>query len=147
MMGLEVGKKVLYVKKMQAPTEEEEDQSVPQDAANDEIFRQIIEDKPTACLVIGNLVSLTENHEPEDFKELEFDVEDEMVRYGKVIRTHVPRPPKYGDPYSLAGFGKVYVRYASQLEAEKAKSNLFKRRFNDRKLEIMYYPEEKFIKN
>jgi hypothetical protein len=34
-----------------------------------------------------------------------------MVKYGKVIRTHVPRPPKYGDPFQMKGFGKVYVRY------------------------------------
>jgi hypothetical protein len=47
-----------------------------------EIFRQIIDDKPTSCLVLKNLVSLQENHEPEDFKELEFDVQDEMVNYG-----------------------------------------------------------------
>jgi hypothetical protein len=34
-----------------------------------------------------------------------------MVKYGRVVRTHVPRPPKYGDPFSMKGFGKVYVRY------------------------------------
>jgi len=34
-----------------------------------------------------------------------------MVKYGRVVRTHVPRPPKYGDPFLMKGFGKVYVRY------------------------------------
>ena len=51
------------------------------------------------------MVSLEENHEAEDLKELEFDVEDEMVRYGKVVKVHVPRPPKYGDPYAMKDFG------------------------------------------
>lgn len=92
-------------------------------------------------------MSLQENHEPEDFKELEFDVQDEMVRYGKVIRTHVPRPPKYGDPYQNKGFGKVYVRFSSEQEAERAKKALFKRRFNDRIVEASYYSDEKFFKN
>ena len=92
-------------------------------------------------------MSLAENHEPEDFKELEFDVGDEMIKYGRVMRTHVPRPPKYGDPFSLSGFGKVYVRFGNKADAEKAKTCLFKRRFNDRKLEIMYYSEDKFMKN
>lgn len=115
--------------------------------ANEEVFKQIIEDKPTRCLVMKNMVSLQENHEPEDFKELEFDIQDELVKYGNVIRTHVPRPPKYGDPYAQKGFGKVFVRFSNELEAERAKKALFKRRFNDRFVEIQYYSEDKFIKN
>ena len=91
MTGLEVGKNILYVKKVQAPTEEENPE-IAEQGANEEVFRQIIEDKATSCLVIKNLVSLAENHQPEDFKELEFDIQDEMVKYGKVLRTHVPRP-------------------------------------------------------
>ena len=146
MMGLQVGQKYLYVKKCQPPTEEELAEELGETADN-EIFKQIIEDKPTNCLVLKNVVSLQENHQPEDFKELEFDVGDEMVKYGNVVRTHVPRPPKYGDPYSQKGFGKVYVRYATVKEAENAKSALFKRRFNDRQVEIQYYPEDKFISN
>lgn len=103
MMGLQVGSKNLYVKKMQPPTEEEllrmqREQGIAIHET-EEIFKQIIEDKPTKCIVLKNVVSLQEQHEPEDFKELEFDVQDEMKRYGKVVRTHVPRPPKYGDPY------------------------------------------------
>ena len=39
MMGLEIGKKVLYVKKVLAPNEDDENDLAPQDAANDEIFR------------------------------------------------------------------------------------------------------------
>lgn len=120
MTGLEVGKNILYVKKVQAPTEEENPDILEQ-GANEEVFRQIIEDKATPCLVIKNLVSLAENHQPEDFKELEFDIQDEMVKYGKVLRTHVPRPQKYGDPYAQKGFGKVYVRFSLGSEAELAK--------------------------
>lgn len=94
-----------------------------------------------------NIVSIQENHEPEDFKELEFDVQDELVRFGNVIRTHVPRPPKVGDPYSQKGFGKVYAKFSSESEAEYAKKGLFKRRFNDRFIEVQFYSEDKFNKN
>ena len=76
-----------------------------------EVFRQVVDDKPSCCLVLNNIVSQHENQDPEDYKELEFDVQDEMVKYGKVLRTHVPRPPKYGDPNTVKGFGKVYIRY------------------------------------
>jgi hypothetical protein len=146
MMGTQVGQSVLHVKKCQPPTEDELAEELG-DAAENEIFRQIIEDKATNCLVINNLVSLLENHTPEDFKELEFDIQDEMVKYGTVIRTHVPRPPKYGDPYAQKGLGKAYVRYETVEQAEAAKAALVKRRLNDRPPEVSYYPPEKFLSN
>ena len=75
MMGLQVGQKYLYVKKAQPPTDEEiADEIAKNPAECGEIFLQIIEDKPTNCLVLKNIVSLQEHHEPEDFKELEFDM-------------------------------------------------------------------------
>lgn len=148
MMGLQVKNKYLYVKKCLPPTEDELIKEIGgENIADHEIFKQIIEDKATKCLVLKNVVELAENHEPEDFKELEFDVGDEMVRYGQVVRTHVPRPPKYGDPYLSKGFGKVYVRFSNEKEAENAKNGLYKRRFNDRTVEISFYDEEKFINN
>jgi len=52
-----------------------------------------------------------------DYKELEFDVEDEMIRYGKVKKVCVPRPPMFGDPFSVPGFGRVYVRFWEVEEA------------------------------
>ena len=98
MTGIQILNKVLLVRKMQPPSAEElkelQKKSGIDTSNNEEIFKQIIEDKPTKCLVLKNVVSLQENHDPEDFKELEFDVQDEMQRYGKVMRTHVPRPSK-----------------------------------------------------
>jgi hypothetical protein len=59
MMGLQVGNKYLYVKKCQPPTEEEMAENLASNPADcGEIFLQIIEDKPTNCLVLKNLVSL-----------------------------------------------------------------------------------------
>ena len=59
-------------------------------------------------------------------------MQDEMVRHGKVLRTHVPRPPKYGEATAVKGFGKVYVRFDLQREAIQAKKEIAYRRFNDR---------------
>ena len=131
------------------PTDEELAAEMAGHAAEcGEVFLQIIEDKPTNVLVLKNCVSLQENHELDDFKELEFDIQDELMRYGQVLRTHVPRPPKYGgDPYVLKGFGKVYVRFNSEKDAENCKNNIYKRRFNERLVEASFYPEEKFLNN
>lgn len=94
-----------------------------------------------------NIVKLDEIECRDDYKELEWDVEDEMKRYGTCMRVHVPRPPIYGDPSSVPGFGKVYVKFSNEMEAERAKHAIFKRRFNGRAVDVYYYPEEKFNKN
>lgn len=141
-MGMTIGDKVLMAKRGEAPDlEDDEGGEVV------EVFRELVEQKPTTCLVLKNIVQVNENFEPEDYKELEFDVQDELVKYGKVVRTHVPRPPKFGDPFLLKGFGKVYVRFESIEGAKLAKTKLFARRFNDRFVEVNFYPEKKFRDN
>jgi hypothetical protein len=81
------------------------------------MFKQLIEDKPTCCLCLKNIVVQSEIESRIDYKELEFDVEDEMIRYGKVVRVCVPRPPVFGDPFSMPGYGRVYVRFRDTEEA------------------------------
>ena len=81
-----------------------------------------------------------------DYKELEFDVQDEMQRYGNVQKVVVPRPPIFSDPHSLPGFGKVFVMFDVADEAERAKKQLLRRRFNGRSVDVMFYSEEKFKK-
>jgi hypothetical protein len=44
-----------------------------------------------------------------DYKDLEFDVKDEMDRYGECRKVVAPRPPMFGDPASMPGHGKVFV--------------------------------------
>ena len=116
-------------------------------SADGEIFKSLIEDKPTTCLCLKNIVKQEEIESRLDYKELEFDVEDEMMRYGKCIRVTVPRPPLFGDPYSNAGFGRVYVRFREVDEAKRAKEGISKRRFNSRAVEVQYYPEDRFIRS
>jgi splicing factor U2AF subunit len=140
MMGLKVEECVLFVKRMTTI-------SAPVTTIEGEVFKSLIEDKPTPCLMIKNIVKLEEIESRDDYKELEYDVEDEMNKYGKCLKVFVPRPPLFGDPYSVPGFGKVYVRFSNADEAEKAKHSIFRRRFNGRAVDPLYYPEEKFVKN
>jgi len=140
MTGFSVENCVLDVRKI-APLE-----GLSSGTADGEMFRQLTEDKPTCCLCLKNVVNLSEIENRIDYKELEFDVEDEMIRYGKVVKVCVPRPPLFGDPYTMVGFGRVYVRFREIEEAKRAKESLFKRRFNGRAVEAQYYPEERFIK-
>ena len=41
----------------------------------------------------------------------------------------------------------MYVRFNQESEAQKAKEAIFKRRFNDRFIEVQYYSEDKFSKD
>mmetsp|Transcript_11014 Transcript_11014/g.18404 ORF Transcript_11014/g.18404 Transcript_11014/m.18404 type:complete len:128 (-) Transcript_11014:86-469(-) len=112
-----------------------------------EVFRDIHEEKPTPCLVLKNIVKVNENMDAEDYKELEFDISEEIEKYGKVKRVHVPRPPRYGDPYMMKGFGKAYAMLETDKDALNAKNKLFNRRFNNRFVEVYFYPEHKFTQN
>ena len=69
-----------------------------------------------------------------------------MSRFGVVVKVHCPRPPLFGDPTSVPGVGKVYVRFTNEDDAEKAKHGIFRRRFNGRAVEPLYYTLEKFTK-
>ena len=68
-----------------------------------------------------------------------------MRRYGNCLRVEVPRPPLFGDPYEMPGFGKAFAVFSAQEEAERAKIALFRRRFNGRVVEAAFFPEEKLI--
>ena len=136
MMGLKIEDLVLHVKKITSI-------SAPTQDGNGEVFKALIEDKPTKCLCLKNIVNLDEIEERIDYKELEFDILDEMLRYGHCERVEVPRPPLFGDPYSMPGFSKAFALFSSSHEAERAKISLFRRRFNGRVVEAMFFPEEK----
>jgi hypothetical protein len=138
MMGLKVGEGVLYVKRLTTI-------SAPTANIDGEMFKSLLDDDPTPCLMIRNLVKKEEIESREDYKELEDAVDEEMQRYGTCLKVHCPRPPMFGEPE--LGFGKVYVRFSTEREAERAKLGIYRRRFNGRAAETMYYPLEKFMKN
>ena len=79
--------------------------------AGGEVFKSLIEDKPTNCLVLKGCVKQEEIESRDDYKEIELDVYDEMIRYGNCMKVHCPRPPLFGSAESEPGFGKVYVKF------------------------------------
>ena len=90
MTGLKVEDQILLTKKATLLPEES---SCP-----DEVFQALIEDRPTKCLCLKQVAQVGELKERLDYKELEFDVGDEMRKYGKVTKVVVPRPPIFSDP-------------------------------------------------
>ena len=61
------------------------------------MFRQLLDDKPTLCLMLKNVIPPEGLAHRIDFKELEFDIIDELAKYGHCLKVTVPRPPLFGD--------------------------------------------------
>lgn len=72
---------------------------------------------------------------------------EEMNRYGTCLKVHCPRPPLFGEAETVPGYGKVFVKFTKEEDAEKAKQCIYRRRFNGRAVESIYYPPEKFDNN
>ena len=64
MMGFKIDDSVLFVKKLTTI-------SAPSTSLEGEVFKSLIEDKPTSCLILKNVVKLEEIDGREDYKELE----------------------------------------------------------------------------
>jgi splicing factor U2AF subunit len=114
MMGLKVGEGILFVKRLQ---------TIVTHSANldGEVFKSLLDDQPTPCLMLRNIVHKDEVESRDDYKEIEDSVQEEMMRYGNCLRVHCPRPPMFGSAEQILGYGKVYVRFSNELESEKAK--------------------------
>jgi hypothetical protein len=141
---MEINKRVLLATHAEPPSFEDLGVDANGEILESEVFRDLFDHEPNECLQLRNLVSPLENVADEDYKELEFDIRDEMERYGKVVRVHVPRPPKYGDTHQIKGFGKAYVKFERTDQAMTAKAKLLSRRFNDRFIEVGFYSTRKF---
>lgn len=71
MMSLKIEGQVLYVKKITSI-------SAPTQDGTGEVFKALLEDQPTRCLCLKNVVEPDEIEERFDYLELEFDIQDEM---------------------------------------------------------------------
>lgn len=140
MMGLKVGEGLLFVKRMTTLASHTNN-------IEGEMFKALLDDSPTPCLMLRNLISKEEMENREDYKELEMSVHEEMSRYGTCVRVHCPRPPIFGEAETVPGFGKVFVKFTTEKDAEKAKMGIYRRRFNGRGVDTIYYPVEKMDNN
>jgi splicing factor U2AF subunit len=90
MMGLQIGEGLLFVKRLTTL-------SAPSASIDGEMFKMLLEDRPTTCLMLRNVFAKEEIENREDYKELEECVKEEMMRYGNCMRVHCPKAPIFGD--------------------------------------------------
>ena len=91
-------------------------------------------------LVLRNMVKITDLENEEDYQDIHEDTLEECKKYGRVISIIVPRPSEH-----TSGIGKIFVEYSSVDEAIRAKSALTGLKFNEKKVECSYHPEELYF--
>lgn len=96
----------------------------------------------STCLRLNNLIRLEDMRDDLDFDDVAEDTEDEMKKYGTVIRTVVPKP-KRGEKTGK-GVGLVFVKFEKPAGAQIAKQKMSGRLFDGRRVEADFYEEEKF---
>lgn len=74
--------------------------------------------------------------------EIKEDVQEECSKYGTIIDLKIPRPS--GPSRSSAGVGKIFVKYDTPENAQKALRALAGRKFADRTVVTTFFPEENF---
>lgn len=91
--------------------------------------------------MLENIILLSEMRDDYDFDDAAEDTEEEMNKYGKVLRTVAPKPRKgVWDP----GVGKIYLKFESITGSTVAITKMSGWKYDGREVIAKYYPEEKF---
>lgn len=85
-----------------------------------------------------NMVTADELMDNDEYEEICDDVREECEKYGKVLELKVPRP---SGPRTIAGVGKIFVKFDKVESAQKALRALAGRKFADRTVVVTYFGE------
>lgn len=91
-------------------------------------------------LVLKNMVKITDLENEDEYQDLHEDVLEECKKYGRVISIVIPKPGEH-----TSGIGKIFVEYTTIEEAMQAKVGLTGMKFNDKRVECSFHPEELFF--
>lgn len=69
----------------------------------------------------------------------------EVKKFGKIVEMKIPRPTS--GPRISAGVGKVYIKYETAEDAQKAMKALAGRQFATRTVVVTHFSEEMFDTN
>jgi hypothetical protein len=94
---------------------------------------------PTPILRMSNMVSKDELADDEEYGEICEDVVEELAKFGKVVRSEIPRPSSDGS--EVAGLEMVFVQFEKVESATAAMDALRTRSFGGKYLGLSYFPE------
>ena len=100
----------------------------------------------TTVLELKNVIDEAELEDEEEYEEIVEEMEEEGKKYGELLTVLVPRPKK-GESERDAfarGVGRVFLKYATVKECERAQATLSGRKFDQRIVHASFYDEDKF---
>ena len=103
------------------------------------------ENTSSKVICIRNMVNLKDLEDEDEYDDLICDVREECKDFGKVLEVKIPRSEIPGE--IVSGLGKIFVEFATRDGAVFAKQNLNGKTFNGRFVEVVFHPEELWIKN
>lgn len=101
---------------------------------------QKIKPRKTKVLLFENCVTEEMIEKDEDYIDVIEDIQEECINWGHLLQIVVPRRGA-----DKSGFNRVFVRYKTQLGADKCFLKTNGREFGEQIIKVSYYDETKFI--
>lgn len=112
------------------------------DPARPTVSANVLLTSSTTVVELRNVVTREEVENDEEFEEIKDDMEEEGGKFGKLESVVIPRPND--GPAMYAGIGRVFLKYSTKEEAERAHATMSGRRFGDKTVEAAFFDEERF---
>lgn len=96
----------------------------------------------TKVVCLTEVVSIDELRDDEEYEEILQDMREEGGKFGPLVNVVIPRPSSSGEV--TAGVGKVFLEYADNVGAARAKAALHGRKFGGNTVTAVHYPEDRF---
>jgi splicing factor U2AF 65 kDa subunit len=96
----------------------------------------------TRILVLHNMVQAEDLATTQDYQALTDEVREECAKYGNLLAIKIPRAPD--DKIEPSAIQKIFLEYATALDAEKAEAELAGRQFGNQVVQVSYFAEEEF---
>ena len=101
--------------------------------------------KPSRVIQFLNMVTSDDLTDNDEYEEIMNDIKTECSKYGTVLDMKIPRP--IGNGTQNQGVGRVFVRFETQEDADKALTKISGRKFLERTIVGAYLQEKAYLVN
>lgn len=98
----------------------------------------------TCVVELCDILTPGELEDDEEYQEIMEDMEDEGAKFGKLVKIVIPRPSGNKDDDMRKGVGKVFLKYGTAEEAERAHTTLDGRKFSEQTVRANFFDEGRF---
>ena len=107
-------------------------------------LQNLLESHISRVIKLKNIVDPAQLKEKSYVDELLEDIQDQCSQYGRIVSIEIPKPSH--DKTNVTGLGFVFVEFDNVDQSQRAKKELHGTKFNGRRVEAVYYPEDQFRK-